>query len=432
MGAALTLPPLGVGAGRSGLALLREEGSLVAPGEPVAFCSLSLDGAARAAFEGEDVAQAILASPLGGRLEFDDAGAGGLLDERVFEPWRAGETVCRIVGAAGEAPLRAMILAGRRIGWPVDAGPALLPGLYSRVRAFWGEGAAQAPVLAIMGLCDATGFMRGRRAAFLELFAATHGPAHVVHVFEKPLAPCAPVLLDGLLRAPAEAEEIAQDLRGFFADARPAPSPADLVFAGALLSQLGASPLRERCAVFDSRGLSPGRAPRFALMSSSAEPRALLRHRKLGYRLYILPDDLRCAGPAVRAWLSAAFAPQERTLDDIARDYAQLAQAAAGTRLIVVNRMSSSGREDILSYAPFDPPLGRTLAFVAGKETNLMLDDLAAAGALGVLDVDAIAAEIGGARHLADGIHQSEELQRFLRGEVLRILADAGRAFSPP
>jgi hypothetical protein len=92
--------------------------------------------------------------------------------------------------------------------------------------------------------------------------------------------------------------------------------------------------------------------------------------------------------------------------------------------VIILNRMSTSGYEDISSYMAFDAPMSDTLANVASKELNLMLHDIADKRELHIVDVDAIAADIGGGDHLPDGIHQSGPMQVLLRQEILSILND--------
>ena len=68
--------------------------------------------------------------------------------------------------------------------------------------------------------------------------------------------------------------------------------------------------------------------------------------------------------------------------------------------------------------------MSNTLSLVAAKETNLMLQDIADERKLYIVDVDAIAADIGGREHLPDGIHQSGLMQMLLRQELLSILSD--------
>ena len=51
-----------------------------------------------------------------------------------------------------------------------------------------------------------------------------------------------------------------------------------------------------------------------------------------------------------------------------------------------------------------------------------MLEDIADEREVFIVDVDAITADIGGAEHLPDGIHQSGTMQSLLRREILEIL----------
>jgi hypothetical protein len=115
----------------------------------------------------------------------------------------------------------------------------------------------------------------------------------------------------------------------------------------------------------------------------------------------------------------------KRSVSDIRRDYETLIDQVAaktGAKLIVVNRMSTSGREDVSNYSYFETPLSDVLASVAAKELNLMLHDIAEQRELYILDVDAIAAELGGAQHITDGVHYSRAVQSRLQAELAAIL----------
>jgi hypothetical protein len=163
------------------------------------------------------------------------------------------------------------------------------------------------------------------------------------------------------------------------------------------------------------------------MLSLSAEPQSILRHKSLGYHLHIMRHRLAAAGPVFRSWLGGAFETVKRSVDDIRSDYQRLIDtmhSSIGARTLVVNRMSTSGHETVSNYSPFDAPLSETLSSVAAKELNLMLHDLAEHGDVAIIDVDAIAADLGGARHLPDGIRQSGLIQTALRSEVLETLKD--------
>jgi len=160
------------------------------------------------------------------------------------------------------------------------------------------------------------------------------------------------------------------------------------------------------------------------VLSLHAETGTFLRHRRLGYALKCHAFRIAGTGPAVRAWLQTNFEPVEPTPDDIRRDYVALIDAVrerSAMQFLIANCFSSSGSDDIYSYAPFDRPMRRTLTTIRSKELNLMLHDLARERDIAIVDIDAIAAEIGAAHHLPDGVHASGLLQAEARAEILRI-----------
>jgi hypothetical protein len=55
---------------------------------------------------------------------------------------------------------------------------------------------------------------------------------------------------------------------------------------------------------------------------------------------------------------------------------------------------------------------------------NLVLHDIADTRDISIIDVDAIAAHIGGREHLPDSIHQSGAMQALLRSEILAAMKD--------
>jgi hypothetical protein len=436
---------------RSGVHWLCGEGHLCRPGEVVGYCNLdigatSLRRIGAKPFADDNVLQIALAPRVGGRLRLArGASVGGYLNTLALRDWNPADEIATIEDpqttfATGEeevCELRHLLLAGRRMGWAVDVDTGLLPGWHARARAWSPESPSRdMPTLLAMGICDAISVVRGDRSGFLEMFEAAPFPIHVVTASEHPNAACAPVVLDQFERTPSDRAAISADIARALHSGAAAPTPEDYVFMGALLTQLRASPIRERLDVIASGELTTARPPAAILMSMSAEPRSILRHRRLGYHLNVLGHNQRAAGRVAREWLRSAFEPVSRDLLAIQRDYARLfdtVSAQIGARFIVVNRMSTSGTEDLSSYAAFDAPMGDALASVSAKEMNLMLDDLTDEHPVDVLDVDAIAADLGGARHLPDGIHQSGAMQSALRAEILGLLPRTiSRRRSPP
>jgi hypothetical protein len=438
---ALTLGPLkaaGFDVQRSGVTWLREDGDECRPNQIIGYCHVSLEptglqALAARPFANERTLQVAFAPRIGGRLRIPEpATSGGHLNVLGILDWRADDIVARLEPAdEGEgtdqtAELRLLMLSGRRMAWAVDVDFGLIPGWHSLARGWWEAPDDGIRTLISLGFCDASGLVRGDRSGFAEMFEACTASSQMVHVSEHPATPCAPFLVEQFMRSRGEREAIAEDIGQALGASSASATPQDLVFGAALTVQLTHCPMRETFDVLTRTGLQSVGPAEAVLLSLGAEPRSILRHRTLGYRLHVLAHDLRAAGPATKAWLRSAFRQESRTLDDIRADYRMLIQtvgATTGARFFIINRMSSAGVEDLVSYAAFDEPMGDALASISAKEMNIMLDDLADEFDIEIIDMDALAAEFGGAAHLPDGVHPSAMLQTRLRAEILQRLA---------
>jgi hypothetical protein len=425
---------------RSGVRWLCEPGQRCAAHQAIAYFNLSLEpigkpAAGGAPFREERELQVVCAPRVSGRIKYDSTDTpGGYLSILSVNRWEADTVLGQIEVddptakiEAHTGNLRLLLLAGRRMTPLVDVHSGLLPGWNSRSRGWWSEQGENPITLLSLGICDVTGVVLGERCAFLEMFAAEASATQFVFVPDHPIAPAAPVLLDQLQRTPADFRAIQADLQTGLAKSATAPTAEDWMFAGTLLSALERCPLRDTYDFLSDAGLSRSKPADAVLLSLHAEPPALLRHKTLGYHLHVLRHHQTAAGPAMRNWLASAFEPVQRSVADIQTDYEKLFDAIAkttGARALILNRMSTSGDEDISTYAPFDAPLSATLANIASKELNLMLHDVTAQRNAAILDIDAIAADIGGGEHLPDGIHQSKTMQDILRQEILHALDD--------
>jgi hypothetical protein len=425
---------------RSGVRWLREPGEMCRANQVVAYFNLSVESTGAlpggpSPFGGEREFQVACASRVGGRLRYDTASApGGHVSVTAFNAWDADSELGHLEmdGTSGEqdddpGSLRLLMLTGRRMAAFVDAHSGLLPGWHSRSRGWWCDEGEKPITLLSLGICDVTGVILGESCAFLEMFRSEREPRQMVFVPDHPIAPAAPVLLDQLERTPAQFKAMSADLQTGLYKAGAVPTADDWLFAGTMLSTQQYCPIRENYELLSASGLTRSGPADAILLSLSAEPPAILRHKTLGYRLNFLRHRQAAAGPLIRNWLANAFESVERTIDDIKADYERLFNAiekATGARVLILNRMSTSGKENISCYAPFDPPMSATLANIASKELNLMLHDLAAGRNVAILDVDAIAADIGAGEHLPDGIHQSRVLQNVLREEILHFMRD--------
>jgi hypothetical protein len=421
---------------RSSLRWLIQPGQYCRANEVFAYCNVGLK-ASRMRMTGpppfaeETELQVAFASRIAGRIFADSyADRGGYLNIiRSVDVWDAGTVVANIESDIGPnidaGELRLLMLAGRRMTGIADVHSGLLPGWHSRSRGWWCDEGETPVSLLSLGVCDATGVVVGEKYAFLEMFEAAAAPMQLVFTPDSPLAPAAPVLVDQMERTPAQFQAIYADMRKFLSDSKITPTAEDWVVAGALLSVLQRSPIQDSYSLFTPSGTMRTGPADALLLSLSAEPQSILRHKTLGYHVHMLGHHQAATGPAFRAWLASAFEPVKRSVDDIRRDYTRLLDTidkATGARAVVINRMSTMGYEDISIYAPFDAPMSDTLQSIAAKELNLMLHDLAEEHDLAIVDVDAIAADLGGAEHLPDGIHQSGPLQAVLRAEILHVL----------
>ncbi len=430
---------------RSVIRWLREDGAKIRPGEAVAFCNLGLAaltprGGAPARFEEEwlDV-QAVMAPRIGGTLRHAQSRSlGGFFEqlEHFQQQWTPEFEIGSVEPDAGlslPGPIDEVVLfltAARRQADLAEGRHGLLTGWHDRVRAWRAEGDGPLGAVVSLGICEMTGVLRGERLAFLELFEQIAGPAHVIQIADEPLVHCAPIIGELGTRTDAERGAISTDLIDSFARAR--ARPAEWVFAGALLRALHRAPLAESYDLLGRRGIRR-MGPADAVVLSAAAEAGLLRHRRLGYAINVNGFRAMRAGPTVTDWLQEAFEPVGRSIDDIKRDYQRLFGAIRATpsgrskHILIVNLMSTSGDDDVQNYQAFDAPMAETLKSVRARDMNLMLHDLARDDRdIAIVDVDAIAAEMGARRNLPDSVHSSGALQAELRAEILHILCERG------
>lgn len=430
---------------RSGFRWARSDADACRAGDIVAYCNLAVvpeagapDGDAPFRDEGRDF-QVALVLRAGGRLQRTTGTSHGGFHDRLADQdvWDATQAIGRLDADAanesppvrGDEPFELLFGAGRRVAEIAEDRSGFLTGWHDRARAWWGGGARASSLLGL-GICEQHGVFRGEREAFREWFDAAAGPAEVVLVPDHVLVPCAALVAEQMRRTPEEAAAIRADAWTSLASRPEALAAADWVFVGTLIGALLRSPLTESRDRLSRTGLSRTATFDAVLLSLNSEPTRIWRHRRLGYALALHGYRLSEAGPGVRRWLERDFERVERATDDIARDLGALAGAMRSrgdTTLMVLNAMSSSGHEEIVDYAAFDRPLGRTLASVHAKDMNLMLHDAARDHGLAIVDNDAIAASMG-AMHLPDGVHGSGAMHAELRAEILRILRARGLA----
>jgi hypothetical protein len=424
---------------RSGLRWLVSDGHVCRAGEPVAFCNIGLrsaDGKIRSTApfprEQSDL-QLTLGAPMAGILhQRSGASRGGWLDQLDrYQQWDEDFIPASLEvadGTEGQPLWRLTFMAGERMTELAEDRSGRLTG-WRRIRRAWhGERAGHGTLLSI-GTCEQNGVFLGEQHDFSELLGSSPGALHVVHVGDENLVPTAAVLVDRMRRDAPMNAVLAADMTQAILGGPSTPGPADWLHAGSALSALTRCPLSARYDLLTREGLSSPAAVDATVLSINAEPKMVLRHRTLGYRAYWHRFRVDTTGHAIRNWLNVSFEPLARTVDDIQDDLVELRKllAARGVKhVLIMNALSSSGEESIFTYAPFTPALGDELPSVRAKELNLMLHDLAGKADIEIVDVDAIAAGLGAAAHLPDGVHQSGLMQDEVRGEILHILEQRG------
>jgi len=420
---------------RSGLRWLVSDGHVCRAGEPVAFCNIGLrspDGKIRstAPFPREQTdLQLTLAAPMPGILrQMPGASRGGWLDQLDrYQHWDEHfiPASLEIAHGAESQPLwRLTFMAGERMTELAEDRSGRLTG-WRRVRRAWHGERADHGTLLSLGTCEQNGVFLGEQHDFSELLASSPGSLHAVHVGDENLVPAAAVLADRMRRDAAMNALLAADMTEAVLGGPSTPGPADWLYAGSALSALTRCPLSERYDLLTREGLSSPAAVEAVVLSVHAEPKVVLRHRKLGYRAYWHRFRVDTTGQAIRNWLNVSFEPVPRTVEDIQNDLMDLRRLLADRgvkHVLIMNALSSSGDESIFSYAAFTQALGDELPSVRAKELNLMLHDLAEETDIAIVDVDSIAAGLGAAAHLPDGVHQSGQMQDEVRREILYIL----------
>lgn len=427
---------------RSGIRWLKENGQHCHPGELIAYCNIRLMGRTYGDYQNRSFSaeerdlQVGFAVKVGGRLCYSkNSSLGGFLDlDGHYQEWRPEFTIGQIEPdaecSAGDDPqtLLLFMFAGRRVTELAEVRSGLMSGWHSRTRVWSGEAEPHSTLLSL-GICEQLGVVRGERWAFQELLDGICGPAQIVYVPDHLLVPSALVLLEQTKRSAAQFEEIAADIPRTWQEVGTVPTPDDWIFIGTLLASMKQKPLAESYDVLTRVGVNRIRPADVVLLSMHSESSHILRHKRLGYSLACHEYRVREAGPGVRQWLRTEFEPVRRTPEMIRRDLRNLIQTVrerAATEFLIMNVMSTSGFEDLVTYSPFERPIGNVLKTHSMKEMNLMLHDLAREYDVSIVDTDAIAADLGAEAHLPDGVHQSGPLQAEIRQEIIRLLTARG------
>ncbi|MCB2075023.1 MAG: hypothetical protein H6917_19565 [Novosphingobium sp.] len=439
----VTLGPLGgdkLEVRRSGFRWLIRDGQACRPGDVLGFCNISFFGdipdlPGHIYFDQEQSAvQLAVISRVSGRLyHAPNSSKGGWLDRiRLYIRWHGDQVVANLeIGddvdaELAQAPVTVRCIAGSRVSDLAEDNGRLLGGWRDRSRVWDVSDGEPTGSVVGLGICELAPVLQGDDGIFGTLLDRVAGPAHVVNVWDAPLVHSARVIIEQINRTPEEAAALAEDFLGVIRDDPGACEAADWIFAAASVHALRRSPASDRFDMLTRTGIEAARPADAVILSVNAEPAVRLRHRRLGYVFGCHEYRIRRLGHSAMEWLKRNFEREPNPVDQTRKDYLELAailrKSNPNVQILVLNAMSTLGREDILSYDVFDPPIGQSLRSVCTQEANAILHDLAREADFAIVDADAIGAELGGMHAIPDAVHQNGEMQEELRKEILAIL----------
>jgi len=439
----LSLGPLGgdkLDVRRSRFFWLRKEGEPCQPGGVIGFCNIALFGElpdvpGHIMFEGEqDSLQAAMIAKVAGRLRDapSSSSPGWLETAQSYSRWQADEVIASLEVEDeaqledGQAAASVRCFTRSPVSNLAEENGRLLGGWHDRSRAWDPSTGKPTGTLLGLGICELEAVLQGVDDTYGKLLDSVTGPAHAVNVWDVPLVHSARVIIEQINRTEEEVAALADDFLGMVREDPLSCSAADWIFAASCVRALRHSPATDRFDLLTRTGIETTQPADTVILSVNGEPMIQLRHRKLGYVFNCHKDRVRRLGKAAKQWLVGSFELEPKMIEDVKADYLELAallrQSHPKRQILILNAMSTAGREEILSYDVFDPPLGRSLRNVRSQEINAMLDDLAHEANIAIVDADAIGAELGGGEAIPDGVHQSVEMRDELRKEILAIL----------
>lgn len=430
---------------RSGIRWLRDDGQDFRKGDVLGYCNIALAGSAaelgafaRTDQERLDFQVALIAHVPGRLHRASGVEHGGWHDRQELFAWHPDNVVAAITPADGVAgtgiePLIGYhFVTGRRASELAEDRSGLLTGWHDRSRA-WRQGAAghgTAPTGTVLGLgsCDLFNVVRGESGAFLDMLESAHGPAQIVDIPDRPLVHSARILIEQIARSQTDRDDLATVFASAIAGSSTAISPQDWIFLAMALQALSHSPTTDRYDVLTRSGVEATGPADAVILTLSSEPVARMRHRQSGFSFDCHTYRFNMLGPALREWFKAQFELVPNTVDDIRRDYLEMARLlrvdCPQRQIVVLNSMSTLSDENVVSYANYDAPLGQTLRGYRARELNAMLGDIAQEAGIAVVDVDAIGAELGGLRSIPDGMHPNGPMQEEIRAEIIAALRE--------
>ena len=342
-----------------------------------------------------------------------------LFESRAYE---AGEVIGEIIpDAAGTVSANiCLMINSQRMTSLVDDRESLWSGWHYRQR-IWRLGAAppQRTLLAL-GICELTHALRGADHAFSEMLSRFTEPVQLVTRDDVPLVTSARIALEQLTRTEEEGALIWNDLQKGLIESGGALTPDDWMVAGSLGRMLTDRAIVEGFPVLSAQGITQSAPADCVVMSMLAESPIQLRHKRLGYHMHMHRWLYFRLPQSMQLWIQQNFEQVRISLEELERDYVALCERlrSNGRRLCLLNNIASHRSERIERYFHFEGRLEDQLASFRNLSLNLMADRLVAREGLQVVDVDALAAELGIWEQSPDRMHHGVLLEHRICSEL--------------
>lgn len=410
---------------RSGFTWLIADGARCRRGQALARCSFSfLATPPKPAWPDlQDSLQVVVSANCDGIVRHAQGSSlGGWGDLHESLNYEAGEVIGGIIPEAHDTLQGSfcLMINNRRMTSLAEDREGLWSGWHYRQR-IWRLGAEPPPrTLLALGICELTHVLRGADRAYSEVLCGFADPVQLVTRDDVPVVTSARVALEQLTRTREEDDMIWQDLQSGLVASGYGLSPDDWMVAGCFGKMLTDRVIVEGYPVLSAQGVSLSAPADCVIMSMLAENAIQLRHKRLGYHMPMHAWVFHRLPDAFRQWVRAAFEQVKISFDELERDYISLCQRLrnSGRRLCILNTIASDRSESIQRYAHFTGALEERFASVRNLSLNLLAERLAATEGLLVIDVDAMAVELGIRSQSHDRVHHGPLLERRIRNDL--------------
>jgi hypothetical protein len=269
-----------------------------------------------------------------------------------------------------------------------------------------------------LGNCEHLGFFAGAAGDFAYWLGGFEGPLHVVFKPDRILVPSAAALRSALGRDDEARERMLQDFASWFPEFAHGPPTARPWLAIATLAEESLEPpvpVRHH-AIVDGSGQRLECQPGLVFLSLANEFAVHLRHRELGYVISI-PGFQFAKNPELKPALLRRFDPirptAAETRENLAAAFRRIRQVT-GAQVAVLNVTTDPSR--IFDWSQIPNP--EEVAAVRSMDLNLALWEAAEQERCWVVDVEALAIELGIRGAHPDRVHPSAALDELVRGAV--------------